>query len=491
MLLPETGKLRPRADGGTQCLVLLKSEGRRRDNLHAFGALARSDMNSQKRRVRWSLLGIAAFLVYPVSAAGVDCSRTHDPVARMICANPKISALDSQLAVAYAAALARDPSDADDLKQDEVNWLGERNREIWWRLASQREFPLLPNNLEATLAHFYQLRIAFLHDVHNAAVTRGMPVAQSVLHAAATLPARATDPLQALEATGTLALPREQYAADPERTITKMAAPPDAALRAALDRFGPLYEGHTVAYFPSMGLGGAFNLAGTAVCQSWVLFEKQGNVTAPIRGGGLLDSCLRDGGSTGYLALIDGYPVALKVTNDPSFTNITDFQWRRWLGGSKWGPPRRIRFRYSYSLKLSSMDYCPKTSPGCTVTAVIALNTAARYMRDALTLADPAGETGAQKARFRQLLQRAPHRKEWGFCWNPVWFPTRLKGKLTIGGITQSHIGCHPVSSLDVAFWGTRNHGTQWWHADSTIDVDRGKLLLAALIPPFNRPNSP
>lgn len=449
-------------------------------------------MSSQKRRVRWSLLAIAAFLVYPVSAAGVDCSRTHDPVARTICANPKISALDSQLSVAYAAALVRDSSHANDLKLDEINWLGERNQEMWGLLASQREFPLLPNGLEATLAKFYQLRIAFLHDIDNAAVTRGMPIAQRVLHAAATLPARATDPLKALEAAGLVVLPEEaQSASSPERAIATLAAPPDAALQAALDRFRP-YPG-TVVYLPSVGLGGAFYIEGTAYCQYWVVFEKQGNATVPVSGpaGGLLGGCIRDGGSTGYLALIHGHPVALDVTNDTSFPNITDFQWQRWLGGSTWGPARRIRFRYDYSLKSSSENFCSKTSPACTLIEGVALGTAQRYMRDALALANPAGETGAKKARFRQLLQRAPHRKEWGYCWYPLWFSTRLKGKLTIGGITQSHIGCHPVSSLDVAFWGTRNHGTQWWHADSTIDVDRGKLLLAALMPPFNRPNSP
>ena len=445
-------------------------------------------MSSRKRCVRWCVLAIAAFLVHPVFAAGVDCSRTHDPVARTICAYPKILALDSRLSSAYATALVRDPSHANDLKQDEVNWLGERNREMWWLLASQRKFPSLPSDLETRLANFYQLRIAFLHDIDNPAVTRGMPIAQRLLHSAATLPARATDTLKALETAGTVVLPKERSAPDPGRAITLLAAPPDAALQAALNRFRP-YP-YSLVYLPSVGLGGAFTVEGTAFCQYWVVFEKQGTVTVPVSGpdGGPLDGCMRDGGSTGYLALIDGYPVALNVTNDPSFPNVTDFQWRRWLGGSKWGPTRRIRFRYSYSLKLSSMDYCPKTSPGCTATAGAALSTARRYMRDALTLANHTGETGPDQTRFKHMLRLAPHRKGWGYCWYPVWFPTRLEGKLAIGGITESHIGCHPVgSSLDVALWGTRSNGTQWWFADHTIDVDRQALLFAALVPSSNR----
>ena len=446
-------------------------------------------MSSRKRCVRWFLLAIAALLVHPVFAAGVDCNRTHDPAARTICAYPKILALDSRLSSVYAAALMRDPSHANALKQDEVNWLGERNRQMWWLRARRRKFPSLPGNLETSLANFYQLRIAFVKDIDNPAVTRGMPIAQRLLRSAATLPAHATDPIKALEAAGVIILPKERSAPNPEPTISMLAAPPDAALRAALNRLGPYY-GYTIVYLPSAGLGGAFNVGGTADCQYWVVFEKQGNVTVPINGigSGLLDGCMRDGGSTGYLALIDGYPVALNVTNDPSFPNVTDFQWQRWLGGGKWGPTRRIRFRYGYSLKLSSMNYCPKTSPECTATAGVALSTAQRYMLDALALANLPGVSETEKTRFKHMLRLAPHRQDWAFCAYPVWFQTRLDGKIAIGGITESHIGCHPWrSALEVAFWGTRSNGTQWWFTDNTIDVDRQKLLFAALVLPSDK----
>ncbi len=398
--------------------------------------------------------------------------------------------MDSQLTVAYEAALARDPSHANDVKQDEVDWLGERDREMWSLLESQRKFPSLPSELEAGLAYSYRLRIAFLNDIDNPDATRGMPVAQSLLKAAATLPARETNTLGvlgALEFAGTLVLPNEQSASDPKHAIALLAAPPDAALRAALNpsRMGP--GEYTLAYLPSVGLGGVFTVEGTADCQYWVVFEKRDDATVPVRGlgGSLLGGCMRDGGSTGYLALIGGHPVALNVTNDPSLPNVTDFQWQRWLGGNKWGPARRIRFSYGYRLKPSSMNQCPKSSPRCAITAGIALSVAQRYMRDALALANPVGETRPEQTRFKQMLRQAPHRPGWGFCWNPVWFPTRLEGRIAIGGITESHIGCHPAGrSLDVAFWGIRSNGTQWWFADHTIDIERQKLLAAALVPP-------
>jgi uncharacterized protein len=429
-------------------------------------------------------MAIATLLVHPAFAEGVDCNRTHDPVAQMICAYPKVRALDSRLSSAYAAALVREPSRADDLKRDEINWLGERNREIGWLLESQRKFPSLPSDLETTLAESYESRIAFLSDVNNPAVTRNLPIAQRLLVSAMTLPIGETDTLKALQAAGAVVLPEQHNTQNPEDTITMLAAPPDAALRAALDHFR-LYP-YTVVYFPSVGLGGAFNVEGTADCQYWVVFEKQGNATVPVSGtrSDFLGGCMRDDGSTGYLALIDGRPVALTVTNYPAFENVTDFQWRRWLGGSKWGPSTRIRFRYSYRLELPSKAHCPRTSPKCAVIAGVALSAAQRYMHDALTLANRVGETGFERARFKQMLRLAPNRADWADCAYPVWFPARFEGKVALGGIADSHIACHPDgSSLDVGLWGTRGNGAQWWFVDNTIDVDRHGLLFAALMP--------
>ncbi len=416
--------------------------------------------------------------------------------------------MDSQLSSEYAAALARDPSHAEELRQDEINWLGERNRKMWWLLAGQREFPSLPSDLTTSLARFYQLRIAFLRNVDNPAATHGAPFAQALLESAAALPRSATNPLKGLQAAGIVVLAKEYEASDVERTITKLAAPPNAALRAALERFRP--SPYTVEYLPSVGLGGAFVVQGTADCQYWVLFQKRSDAAVLVSDGTSLGGCMRDDGATGYLALIDGHPIALTVTNDPAYWNVTDFQWQYW-GGNRWGPERRVRFRYAYSVKSGKQIYCPSASPQCTSsmfmnialnkpvhcagtsrlcasTRAIALSVAKRYLRNAVALAYPVDESEAERTGFKHILELAPNRTDWANCVTPVWFPVHLDDKLTVGGITQSHLGCHPGGTyLEVGFWGTRSNGRQWWFVDNTVDVGRDGLLSAAIVPPSNK----
>lgn len=467
-----------------------------------------SHMASRKLRVHWPLVLVATFLASPVFAAQIDCSHARGAVTRTICAHPRILKLDSELSSAYAAALARDPSRAEDLKQDEINWLGERNREMWLLLGGDLESPSLSSDSEKMLAHFYQRRITFLRNVDKPATTRNAPIARELLESVAALPSSATDPLKALRSAGTVVLAKEHNDGNVEHMIATLAAPPVAALRAELEQSGP--HPYTVEYLSSAGLGGAFNVEGTADCQYWVLFEKQGDVTIPARGGGPLGGCMRDQGATGYLALIDGHPAVLTVTDDPAFLNVTDFQWRQWLGGDKWGPEKRMRLRYGYTLKPGGQMYCrspgtqctssmavalnapvrcPANSHQCASTTTIALDVAKRYLRNALALAAPRDRPGAEQARFEALLRLAPGRKDWADCANPVWFPVHLGGKLALGGITESHLACHPDGGgLAVGVWATGGGAKQWWFVDDTVEVSRQKLLAAAVIPLPKRP---
>lgn len=467
-----------------------------------------SHMEFRALRFHWLPVLIATAVASPVFAARIDCSRTRDPVPRTICAYPRILELDSQLSSAYVGALTRDPSRADDLKKDEINWLGERNREIWWQLAADRKFPSLPSEMEATLAHFYQRRIAFLRNVHNPAATRNAPIARALLTSVAALPSGATDPLKALRSAGAVVVAKEHNDGNVEHMIASLAAPPNAALRAELDQYGP-YP-YTVEYLPSAGLGGAFNVEGTADCQYWVLFEKRGNVTIPARGGGPLGGCMRDEGATGYLALIDGHPALLTVTDDPAFWNVTNFQWQQWLGGDKWGPEIRMQLRYGYSLKsgrqtycrspgtqctssmadaLNSPVHCPANFRQCALTTTIALRVAKRYLRNASELAEPPDRPAAEQARFKALLRLAPGREDWASCAYPVWFPVHLGSKLAVGGVTESHLACHPGGgALDVGFWATGRDTREWWFVDDAVEFDRQKLLAAAIVPLPKKP---
>lgn len=444
-------------------------------------------MGTRNRLIRWLVLTMATSLACPVLAASIDCNRIRDPIHQTFCASPQLLKLDSQLAAAYAAALARGPLSAADLQRDESEWIGERNREVWWLLAAQREYPSLPSNLDKTLAQFYQLRIAFLRNLDNPVATQDLPLARRLLASASTWPPDEDDGLKAFQSTGIVIVP-EPHDADStsvDRVISTLAAVPNASLNAALKRFGDPY--FTVVYLPSAGLGGAFTIEGTADCQYWVLFEKQGDITAPVEGrvGEMSGSgCTRDGGSTGYLALIDGHPVALNVTNYPAFPNITDLQWQRWMGGNQWGPATRIRLRFRYTLKVDKYAHCQGASSQCASTESAALDTVKHYLRNPWTPPSHARLTAGERAQFDRMLELAPDRKNWGYCTYPVWFPVRLDGKLVVGGVTESHIGCHPEGGLDVRFWGTRSDRKSWWFADHGVTVEPGHLLTAALLPP-------
>jgi len=233
-------------------------------------------------------------------------------------------------------------------------------------------------------------------------------------------------------------------------------------------------------YLPSVGLGGAFTMEGTAYCQAWVVFRKQDNATVPVGGhvGELTGTCTRDGGSTGYIALIDGQPVAVNVTYPPAFPHVTDLQWRRWLGGNQWSAATRIRLRYGYALKVNS---CLGALPQCALTRTLAMRAARRYVHDPWDL-EP---LTAAETHFRHMQALAPGHTEWADCAYPVWFATHLNGHPVVAGISESHLACHPDSAfLSVGFWGVRADDKHWWSAEHTIVAERTHLLTAALIPP-------
>lgn len=465
------------------------------------------------------LVIVAMLFAAPALAAGVDCYQATDPIAEILCAHPSLLRLDSQLSSAYEGALARNPSHTADMRRDEIAWLGERNRQISWALAEHVKFPSLPNDVVSSIARVYQHRIAFLQNVGNPSATQGLPLARAILAAVPAGATNAGDLLKALRSAGIVMLAKDSHIqsntpgvlAQPasvtsrvDSAIAAMAASPTAALRTALAKWqtpnsAPYSD---VYYLPHVGLGGTYTIEGTADCQYWVLFEKRGNVTVPVRApmGLLTGGCTRDGGSTGYLALIDGHAVALNVTNDPAFMSTADLQWRRWIGGNQWGPTVDVRFRYAVSYKRGGNEaYCPRAAFECVMPtalggvqrgalkqpqsiAEIAWNAAQRYIRDPLVWSQV---HAADKAGFQNLLDHAPGRTTWADCTYATWFPARLNGQLVIGGISELHLACHPVGpGLTIGIWGRQNGGKGWWFAGSTVSATRGALLSAAVVPP-------
>src|SRR5512142_817260 len=70
------------------------------------------------------LLFIPAFFAHEsaASAASFDCARAQSKIERQICADPKLSALDDELAQVYKDALGR-VSDPEALKKAQRDWL--------------------------------------------------------------------------------------------------------------------------------------------------------------------------------------------------------------------------------------------------------------------------------------------------------------------------------------------------------------------------------
>ncbi|WP_158926933.1 lysozyme inhibitor LprI family protein, partial [Acidisphaera sp. S103] len=81
--------------------------------------------------IRWPICGaFLAFLAmgtFTAHAAGIDCGKARSPTEKAICANPHLLALDQQIAVAYADALARQPDRKDAMRQDLIRWLKQRD----------------------------------------------------------------------------------------------------------------------------------------------------------------------------------------------------------------------------------------------------------------------------------------------------------------------------------------------------------------------------
>lgn len=443
----------------------------------------------------WLLAAILAFCVSPAVAAGIDCQTVvGDPVATALCQHPKLLKLEMQLSATYAHSLARNPSRTAEIRADEINWLGDRNRVMWSILEPDPDWGLRsdPSELDRSVAHMYKLRIAFLRNLGSPDATHNDPIAQKLVALADTSLRRAGDTAKALESGGLLVLPKlhDTDRAGVEKLISQLAAAPSASLRASLkeldSRAGVGSGARVVEYIPSAGIGGAYAIEGTALCQDWVLFEKRGHVTVPRKSSDVEATvgCMQDGGSTEYPALLDHQPVMLAITYPNDVANQMDLEWQRWLSNERWGPLLRLRFRHSYTVTQSPLNNCQGAPARCAETASTALSVTRRYLRNPWTLPKAARLTAAARVQFEQMMKEAPKRRYFGAI-APAWFPVHLNSKLAVGGIDYTHMGSHIYTgSFDVGFWATSGDADTWWVVDQYPVLNPGPLLGAAMIPP-------
>ena len=81
--------------------------------------------------MRFRIAAIACLLLLAAlpaaRAQGIDCSRARSPTEKAICASPALHALDSQIASAYADALARQPDRREAMHAGLLSWLKQRD----------------------------------------------------------------------------------------------------------------------------------------------------------------------------------------------------------------------------------------------------------------------------------------------------------------------------------------------------------------------------
>lgn len=409
-------------------------------------AHAGSDMTMPSAKFRQVCALAAVCVCVPAFASGIDCGRALGPIEKAICSTPALRAADTRLARVYAAALRRDPAQAVALRQDQREWLGERNR------AGVTDLPRL-----------YQERTDFLTDVANPMATRWLPIAQKLLASLTRVSSvgRFQTVMHMLAKTGGVTLPQRRefdsgrYLDSVSPVIAALPAPPDAGLQAALEQFSDASLVHTLFYLPAVGLGGVLTVEGSAACESWVGFKKLSRhtvkVSLPVGG------CERDGGTSGYLVLVGGRAIAVNET-DGIYTPQATLTWRLWSGHG-FGPAEQIRIRFGWTFTPAGKTAdCHKRGPRSLECAVdtVARQAFASYLRNPVLITTPAWLTSAEHQDFLSLkstVQQELAAQDPCCGVTGLWFPVRFGTRIMVGNIAEAHIGSHPEPGFVVSFW--------------------------------------
>lgn len=369
---------------------------------------------------------------------------------------------------------------------------------------------------------------------------------KKLLAAVRALPPGTTDVLRALQSQGLVTLPQQRTFDSPDKLIAALPAPPDAALRKALERYTGVAS-FTLVYFPSVHLGGIFNVEGTAECMYWDMFD--------VRAGASVRSDLPSGGTgwcwntQGHLALINGVAVAISETTG-ILSQETDLEWRPWRG-TKWGALRWVRIRFDRVLS-PGFAGCA-SGVDCIAARQLALRYARLYDSRPLpsTLSHVAALTPGERSRFLHMvafaeglgtksgpiseaaLSEDEFQQRWAalraqsrrtgkihtrdvvmelpfanqgirfatprfgpeppvgiFQSASTFFPARLGGELVLGRIGHGQIGWRQYSPWMVGFWRW-NGGELVPMAGVDVDRQNGKVLFAARISGAPLPQSP
>lgn len=437
---------------------------------------------SKKLRVASAVLLLAAPLM--AHAASFDCAKAGTPSEKAVCASPKVSELDDQLADAFRTALKSHPDKADALKLDQRHWLATRDDTAWTYISGG-----LGKELVNVMAGQYQQRIAFLAGLDKG---KPQPPLAIIYDALPKLPAGSRDVLADLAAQGApIVLAKEVEM----KNVSALPYQPDEALKKAIAELDESITNRVLAGSP---FSSVYSMGGTAHCLSEAPYRIDGKkavaIDGPLAWG---DDCM-----TNHLVakLGDDYAALNVDTGSPNQQTIVASRWT----GKGFGPAQDLMLRFDHALKLDGAVCAPKQSP-CDEFGTTAMTYVAKYDRN------PQGGTldralkGADKVAYDAAVARAkapggiaskgdaPTLPDFGgdglavgsmtgYDSEATMFPLTFRGETLLGYIGHGHVGWRANEDWMVSAWRLKD-GKLEAVASAYIDVVRGSLLLSAPVP--------
>lgn len=214
--------------------------------------------------------GLLAGLLSCACASAMDCSQARQAIEQLICSQPRLQRLDSQLNQSYAALLAARPAQAHAWKLDQLDWLTIRNATNF-----QERMPASVRS--ERIAWLYRERISLLQAALSPPLPR-LPLLEDLQAHVDQLPAlfSAKHPMATL---------RRWVPLLPFHAIAALPQPPDPMLRNALEGSQELrtYQQGT------LGIGAVLDTGGSGQCQLWNLFHVDGGKTRRVATPAMLD----------------------------------------------------------------------------------------------------------------------------------------------------------------------------------------------------------
>lgn len=430
----------------------------------------------------WMKLSLALALlgVVPLAtAAGFDCAKAKSAVEQKICADPGLSALDSQMTQVFEQTRAKAGAQADALVRDQRNWLRERNEEM-----------ALGGNGDL----IYQDRITYLQHVFDAPPTDTPLLAAIVRHLASGMH---EDVSQVLSGDSSVFKVATEQMFDPAKPQPFDVGPLAKMADQLAGDAGMDVDDIRLSRLDDLHFGALYLWVGTARCMNVVFFSWHDRTIKPIDAPEMFNQdCGKSGGP---LVEFQGHAYGLQL--DDRSVASTDIVVQRW-DGNGWGSHNRVHVRWDYNT-LPKYTHCALTD--CVELTAQVSKMFVRYLQDfdADVLAGhvPADEQARFEAERKLALKNigvwelpwwdgkgVPKRYYdgmYGFDGTSVFFPIHWQGEWLLGRVGHASMGWR-TSDADwlLGVWRWDGH-TFTPVLGMVAEAQRTKALLATWANPY------